>query len=122
VIFAYTVKGYRLPTQGHPRNHSAVLSTEQFRELAGRLGTDPDRPGGRFAVDSEAGQLCVAAASRLRRPGYLLHPLSAIPMDIGRTHVYAGALGRVLLDLTREAPEAARRVVTVSPDVSSSTR
>ena len=31
------------------------------------------------------------------------------------------ALGRALLDLTREAPEAARRVVTVSPDVSSST-
>jgi pyruvate dehydrogenase E1 component len=31
------------------------------------------------------------------------------------------ALGRALLDLTREAPEAAKRVVTVSPDVSSST-
>ena len=31
------------------------------------------------------------------------------------------ALGRTLLDLTREAPDAARRVVTVSPDVSSST-
>jgi len=31
------------------------------------------------------------------------------------------ALGRALLDLTREAPEAAGRVVTVSPDVSSST-
>ena len=31
------------------------------------------------------------------------------------------ALGRALLDLTREAPEAAARVVTVSPDVSSST-
>ena len=31
------------------------------------------------------------------------------------------ALGRALLDLTREAPEAAGRVVTVSPDVGSST-
>jgi pyruvate dehydrogenase E1 component len=31
------------------------------------------------------------------------------------------ALGRALLDLTRAAPEAAARVVTVSPDVSSST-
>ncbi|HYX61221.1 MAG TPA: pyruvate dehydrogenase, partial [Streptosporangiaceae bacterium] len=31
------------------------------------------------------------------------------------------ALGRALLDLTREAPGAAARVVTVSPDVSSST-
>jgi pyruvate dehydrogenase E1 component len=31
------------------------------------------------------------------------------------------ALGRALLDLTREAPVAARRMVTVSPDVSLST-
>ena len=31
------------------------------------------------------------------------------------------ALGRTLLDLTREAPDVARRVVTVSPDVSSTT-
>ena len=31
------------------------------------------------------------------------------------------ALGRLLLDLTRLAPEAARRVVTVAPDVASST-
>jgi pyruvate dehydrogenase E1 component len=31
------------------------------------------------------------------------------------------ALGRTLLDLTRQAPAAARRIVTVSPDVASST-
>ena len=37
------------------------------------------------------------------------------------THVLKEIERRVLLDLTREAPEAARRVVTVSPDVSSST-
>src|SRR6202007_2939434 len=26
VIFAYTIKGYGLPTEGHPRNHSALLT------------------------------------------------------------------------------------------------
>jgi pyruvate dehydrogenase E1 component len=125
VIFAYTIKGYGLPTQGHPRNHSALLTTEQMAELASRLGTDPSRPWSRFAADSDAGRLCAAAARRLRRPDYPLHPVPAIPADIGRTPAGAAstqaALGRVLLDLTREAPEAARRVVTVSPDVSSST-
>ena len=48
-----------------------------------------------------------------------------MPVDFGRTPAGAGttqaALGRVLLDLTRSAPEVARRVVTASPDVSSST-
>ena len=48
-----------------------------------------------------------------------------MPADLGRTPTGVAttqaALGRALLDLTREAPEAARRVVTVSPDVSSST-
>jgi pyruvate dehydrogenase E1 component len=125
VIFAYTIKGYGLPTEGHPRNHSALLNAQQFRELASRLGTDPARPWSQFPAGSEAGQLCADAARRLRRPDYPRHPVSPIPADIGRTPTGSAstqaALGRVLLDLTREAPEAARRVVTVSPDVSSTT-
>jgi pyruvate dehydrogenase E1 component len=49
-----------------------------------------------------------------------------LPTDIGRPAPHGmattqAALGRTLLDLTRDAPEAARRVVTVSPDVSSTT-
>jgi pyruvate dehydrogenase E1 component len=125
VIFAYTIKGYGLPTEGHPRNHSALLSSGQMRALASRLGTDLDRPWSRFAIDSDAGRLCAGAARRLKRPDYPRHAVPPIPADIGRTPTgkasTQAALGRVLLDLSREAPEAARRVVTVSPDVSSST-
>ena len=125
VIFAYTVKGYGLPTQGHPQNHSALLTAAQMKDLASQLGIDPACPWSRFAAGSEAGQLCDETARRLRRPDYPSHPVPAIPADIGRTPTGTAstqaALGRVLLDLTRQAPEAARRVVTVSPDVSSST-
>jgi pyruvate dehydrogenase E1 component len=125
VIFAYTIKGHGLPTQGHPRNHSALLTSDQMRELAGRLGTDPDHPWSRLAPGSQAARLCAETARRLRRPDYPLHPVPAIPADFGRSPAGSAstqaALGRVLLDLTREAPQAARRVVTVSPDVSSST-
>jgi len=125
VIFAYTIKGYGLPTQGHPQNHSALLTTEQMRELASQLGTDPANPWSRFAPSSDAGQLCAATARRLQRPAHPLRTVPALPVDIGRTPSGTAstqaALGRVLLDLTRETPEAARRVVTVSPDVSSST-
>src|SRR6185437_12059065 len=33
VVFAYTVKGWGLPIAGNPRNHSALLSTEQIAAL-----------------------------------------------------------------------------------------
>ena len=69
--------------------------------------------------------LCEQAARRLRRPPSPRQAPPAVPADLGRTPAGVAttqaALGRALLDLTREAPEAARRVVTVSPDVSSST-
>ncbi|MDF2825319.1 MAG: pyruvate dehydrogenase subunit alpha, partial [Mycobacterium sp.] len=125
VILAYTVKGYGLPTEGHPQNHSALLSVEEFETFAARSGVDPQQPWQRFDADSPAGQLCAATAARLRRDTVHAADPPAVPTDIGRTPkgtaTTQAALGRTLLDLTREAPLAAQRVVTVSPDVSSST-
>ena len=61
VIFAYTVKGYGLPTQGHPQNHSALLTAAQMTQLGDALGADPAQPWARFAPASEAGQVCAQA-------------------------------------------------------------
>src|SRR5271166_4893931 len=125
IILAYTIKGYGLAVEGHPQNHSALLTEAQLGELAGQLGTDPGRPWQRAPGDSAAGALCEQTARRLRRPLLPPHAPPRVPPDLGRTPTGVAttqaALGRALLDLTREAPEAARRVVTVSPDVSSST-
>ncbi|MGW1563071.1 transketolase-like TK C-terminal-containing protein [Streptomyces sp. NPDC002144] len=126
VVFAYTVKGYGLPTEGHPQNHSSLLTGDQMRALADRLGTDLDHPWGAFADGSPEATLCATAAKRLHRFGQQVQPAPAVPADLGRaapagTANTQQALGRVLLDLTRKAPEAAGRIVTVSPDVSSST-
>ncbi|MEU1995547.1 pyruvate dehydrogenase [Nocardia gamkensis] len=125
VIFAYTIKGYGLPTKGHPQNHSALLSKQQMEHLAARLGASLDDPWSTFAKGTPEHQLCHDTAERLRRPSFPSIPPPALPLDIGRTPTGTAttqaALGRVLLDLTRKAPQAARRVVTVSPDVSSST-
>ena len=125
IILAYTIKGYGLAVEGHPQNHSALLTEAQLGELAAQLGADPGRPWQRAPGDSAAGALCKQTAWRLRRPLLPPHAPPRVPPDLGRTPTGVAttqaALGRALLDLTREAPEAARRVVTVSPDVSSST-
>ena len=125
IILAYTIKGYGLAVEGHPQNHSALLTEAQLGELAAQLGTDPGQPWNRSAPDSAAGALSAEVARRLKRPPAPGQAPPAVPADLGRTPggvaTTQAALGRALLDLTREAPEAAARVVTVSPDVSSST-
>ncbi|HEV2258522.1 MAG TPA: pyruvate dehydrogenase, partial [Streptosporangiaceae bacterium] len=125
LILAYTIKGYGLPIEGHPQNHSALLTAGQMRELAAHLGTDADQPWHRFPLDSAAGRVCAQTTQRLKRPAIQQQDPPEIPRDLGHTPTAVAttqaALGRALLDLTREAPEAAGRVVTVSPDVSSST-
>lgn len=124
-IIAYTIKGYGLPTEGHPQNHSSLLSVEEYESLAARLGRDPLHPWGQFSADSAAGRLCSETAARLQRQPLPAAVVPSAPTDFGRTPkgtaTTQAALGRVLLDLTRAAPEAARRVITVSPDVSSTT-
>ncbi|MGV0715559.1 transketolase C-terminal domain-containing protein [Mycolicibacterium sp. XJ662] len=125
VILAYTIKGYGLPTQGHPQNHSSLLTVAQYDELANALGMDPDHPWQRLDHTTAAGRLCIATRERLERPRVPDPAPPPIPADFGRTPsgvtTTQAALGRALLDLTREVPEVARRVVTVSPDVSSTT-
>lgn len=125
VIIAYTIKGRGLPTQGHPQNHSSLLTVEQYEQFATELGMDSANPWTKFDENDSAGRTCRATAARLTREKIEISTPPAVPTDIGRTpsgtSTTQAALGRTLLDLTRQAPEAAKRVVTVSPDVSSST-
>ncbi|MEB8338173.1 transketolase-like TK C-terminal-containing protein [Streptomyces endophyticus] len=126
VVLAYTVKGHGLPTEGHPQNHSSLLTADQMAALAQRLGTDLEHPWSRFDEGSQESALCAATADRLRRPARALQAPPEVPSDLGRpaptgTGTTQQALGRTLLDLTRRAPGAAERIVTVSPDVSSTT-
>jgi pyruvate dehydrogenase E1 component len=125
LVIAYTLKGYGLATEGHPQNHSALLSEAQIGQLAGELGVDPADPWAAFPAGSAPARLLAEAAERLRRAEQPPADPPAVPADLGRTPsgtaTTQAALGRTLLDLNRAAPEAGARVVTVSPDVSSST-
>jgi pyruvate dehydrogenase E1 component len=125
VVFAYTIKGWQLPTEGHPANHSALLSGDQFAELADQLGGDAEDPWTGFRDGSPEAQLCAETAERLRREPVRAVAPPSVPASLGREHrgreSTQQAFGRFWVDLEREAPEVAARAVTVSPDVGTST-
>ncbi|HEV7941456.1 MAG TPA: pyruvate dehydrogenase [Solirubrobacteraceae bacterium] len=125
VIIAYTIKAWRLPTAGHPANHSALLSAQQWEELAGGLGADASDPWAPFEEGSSEAQLCREAAQRLAREPVRPTSSPPVPTNVGRNHIGTAstqqAFGRFFVDLAHAAPEAAARVVTLSPDVASST-
>jgi pyruvate dehydrogenase E1 component len=125
VVFAYTIKGWSLPTEGHPSNHSALLNDEQLADLAAQLGASVDDPWASFDDGSAEDALCSAVVARLEREAVARHDPPPVPASTQRTHSGVGstqqALGRLFVDLAHEAPEVAEHVVTVSPDVASST-
>lgn len=125
VVFAYTVKGRGLPVEGSPSNHSALLSEEQYVDLAAALGTSASTPWEPFDPTSKEGQLCAEVADRLARPPHAVVEPPPVPTALGRSyrgeHSTQATLGRVMTDLARDAPEVAARMVSVSPDVASST-
>ena len=125
VIFAYTIKGNGLPNAGHPHNHSNLLKPEQLTQVAAELGESMEDPWRTFTAGSLEAELCVEVADRLRRPTIPAPSPLSIPTDFDREikghSSTQQSLGRLLLDLVRVAPDVARRVVTVAPDVASST-
>ena len=125
VIFAYTIKAWGLPTEGHPANHSALLNPEQWDELAVKLGANSASPWEGFPEGSREAQICRARAEQLRREPVTPVEPPAPPVEVGRSHKGTAstqqAFGRFFTDLARSAPEVAKRVVTVSPDVASTT-
>src|SRR4051795_1437649 len=84
VVFAYTIKGWSLPTEGHPSNHSALLNHEQFVDLAQQLGTDVADPFATFAEGSPEAELCSDTARRLERapPATVVDP-PEVPAELG---------------------------------------
>jgi pyruvate dehydrogenase E1 component len=125
IVFAYTIKAWRLATQGHPANHSALLSNEQWHGLADTTGADHGDVWARFPEGSAEDELCRRAATALQRDEIVLTTAPDVPVEVGRAHSGLAstqqAFGRFFVDLAHNAPDVAARVVTVSPDVASST-
>ncbi len=124
VIFAYTIKGYGLEIAGRPQNHSALLSKAQidsFRESCGLL---PEDEWAGFAPGSLERRLLDQASTRLdrgpRRPAARVAVPPTLTSRTPETTSTQTAFGHILLDLSR-VEGVGERIVTVAPDVSTST-
>jgi pyruvate dehydrogenase E1 component len=124
VVFAYTIKGWRLPIAGTRLNHAALLSPEQIATLRASLALDPDTEWDRFVPGSPEADVCAHTARWLRRPQAVTGGVASAPSETGvpinRPTSTQEAFGRILVGMTRE-PELATRIVTTSPDVTVST-
>jgi pyruvate dehydrogenase E1 component len=125
VIFAYTVKGWGLPIAGDPMNHSQLLTAAQMETLREQFGIDPDDEWATFEAGSDAAALCDRIAARSDQPSPRASiDIQAIPAATGARQPNLTstqeAFGRVLLRVS-ELSGVGERVVTISPDVATST-
>lgn len=127
VIFAYTLKGWKLPIVGHPQNHSVLLSEEQMESLREDLGVSVEESWSRFAAGTPEAEFCEEVARRLGKEstGDSSVPRIDLPAEISlafkETRSTQQTFGAILSTLSRECPDLVQRIVTVSPDVASST-
>lgn len=127
VIFAYTIKGWGLPIAGDPLNHSALLTAEQMDTLRDRLHVSPDDIWSTFPAGSPERALCDERRHALAPPSGP-RPIGrdySLPDDLGRDYgkltSTQRAFGQILTSILRSAPAAGDRIVTISPDVATST-
>ncbi len=127
VVFAYTIKGWRLPFAGDSLNHSALLGADQVDGLSGPLGADAGDPWAAFAEASPERRLCVR---RRRALGYdtpkdEIAPAAAPALPVPDVRIPATTstqqtFGDTLAALARD-PDVGPRIVTAAPDVAVST-
>ena len=127
ILFAYTLKGWKLPFIGDPRNHAVTMNKAQMEELRVDLGIDRSDVTARLDPLSAAGRAASEAAERLQVGVETSRSVPALDIPDGFDRGYRGAMssqqifGLVLTDIARNIPDVSERVVTVSPDVASST-
>lgn len=130
-IIAYTIKGRRLPFQGHKDNHSGLMNPAQIEGLRDKLGIAEGEEWDPLAGLTPARrELAEAVLSAAPRGAQYLSPkaktatipaLETFPDPGTKTQSTQVAFGKILNDLAREDSDFASRIVTTSPDVTVST-
>jgi pyruvate dehydrogenase E1 component len=130
LFIAYTVKGWRLPFQGHKDNHSGLMTPTQIDTLRTALGVpageewDPLaglEPTVREAATGLVRSAPFAADVQRRFSAPQVAVPSRLEVPTGAVQSTQAAFGKLMTDIAREDSDFASRVVTTSPDVTVST-
>jgi pyruvate dehydrogenase E1 component len=134
LFIAYTIKGWRLPFQGHKDNHSGLMTPAQAEELRARLGItageewdafsglpDEERAGLRALID--AAPFASAGERRFTAAHVETPEADALlrAVEGGSEQSTQAAFGKVMFEIAKRNDEFAGRVATTSPDVTVST-
>ncbi|RKX33649.1 MAG: pyruvate dehydrogenase [Verrucomicrobia bacterium] len=127
IIFAYTMKGWNLPSMAHPLNHSVLLDDSQVEALREKLGIAEDARWSRFEEGSPEDAILSQVGQRMHgaSPPVPNAAESGFGADLNVAHrgmrSSQQAFGVLLTAISREHPALADRILTMSPDVASST-
>ena len=130
-FFAYTIKGWGLPFQGHKDNHAGLMNDAQIEQLRDEMGITAGEEWGRFSGLDEQ---CEALQNFLAKVPFAqsdnrcfssapieVPPLEAFSIRSGDAMSTQAAFGRIMNALGRGKSMLAARLITSSPDVTVST-
>lgn len=124
VVFAYTIKGWGLPTAGNPRNHSALLDAAGIDGLRKISEIPSDNDWAMFPATSPEGMLCAARGLDMRSHHTVPVISASVPANTGAkstgTVSTQEVFGRIVSNLSRDEG-LLPYLVTTAPDVATST-
>ena len=128
-FISYTIKGFGLPFAGHKDNHSGLMNLDQMAEFKTSMGIPDGAEWEPFAgldySPDELREFLDDVPFAGRYPRRRQTPEIAVPETFeiearGPMSTQEG-FGRILNDIARRGDDLAKRIVTVSPDVTVST-
>ncbi len=128
-FIAYTIKGYRLPLEGHKDNHAGLMNPAQMEEFRAEMGVPEGEEWERFAglkIEPDELQAFLDRVPFAQgRPRRLVSEVVPVPERLPapraeRMSTQEG-FGRILNEISRGNDVLADRIVTTSPDVTVST-
>ena len=125
VIFAYTLKGWNLPSVGDPQNHSVILNDSQINELSSNLNIDNNNIWAKFDDSSTENNKCVEIKDKLTRnipdKQFSINFPDSFNNDYKNMMSTQQIFGLLMTENSRLDENLRNRFVSISPDVASST-
>ena len=127
VFLAYTIKGWQTPLAGHKDNHGGIMNKPQMAEFQKAMGVAEGEEWEKFATvkDQKAfkaflDQVPFFAQGKRRYIAPRVKSPGPVWLDDRELATQAG-FGKILDGLAKSDSELADRIVSMSPDVTSST-